>query len=138
MDKAQEYLALARKAGLLAVGEERCAEAFETGRARLLLLASDASETAGRRAKALAEGRSAPLAALPWTKEELSRLTGAGGCAMLCFADLGLAGRFASALAETRPEWKETAALLEARGKKARRRKAAPRKHEPAEGKRRM
>ena len=134
MDKAQRYLGLARKAGLLAVGEESCGEAFVDGKARLLLLASDASPNAHKRAEHFLNGRRALSGALPWTKEELSLLLGRRGCSMICFTDLALAEQFASALAEERPEWQETASLLKARKEKKLRRKAAPHKHESGKG----
>jgi len=121
-------MGIARKAGLLAVGEESCGAAFSLGKARLLLLAADASPNARKRAEGYLYGHRAPMMALPWTKEELSELLGKQGCGMVCFTDLALAGRFASAMAETLPDWQETAALLTQREEKARRRKAAPRK----------
>ena len=132
MDKAMEYLCLGRKAGLVTTGETGCGSASAAGRIRLLLLASDASDNARRRAESFLRGRRAPLARVPWTKEELSECMGKAGCAMLCFTDLGLASRFAGAMAETDPAWRETAELLAAREEKARRRKAAPRKHAAA------
>ena len=128
MDKARQYMGIARKAGLLCLGEESCSAAVSDGRARLMALASDASPNARKRADGLLSGHRAPLMTLPWTKEELSRFLGKNGCSMVCFTDLALAGRFASSMAEVLPEWQETAALLTRREEKARRRKAAPRK----------
>ena len=135
MDKARQYLTLARKAGLLCVGEEACGDTASAGKARLLLLAADASQNANRRAEGFLQNRRAPLRELPWTKEELSGLMGKNGCSMLCFTDLGLAAAFAGAMAEQDPGWKETAELLLARRDKARRRKTAPRKHTAKVGK---
>ncbi|MBQ7736836.1 MAG: hypothetical protein IJT62_03255 [Oscillospiraceae bacterium] len=130
MDKAQQYLCLARKAGFLSVGEENCSAVTESGRARLLLLAGDTAPNTARRAENSLAGHRAPLMTLPWTKAELSALLGKAGCSVVCFTDLALAGRFASAMAEELPEWQETAELLARRADKARKRKAAPRKHE--------
>ena len=79
---------------------------------------------------------SSPVWTLPWTKAELSAMLGKRGCSMLCFTDLPLAARFAAALAEELPGWKETAELLAQREDKLKRRKAAPRKHTES-GKRR-
>ena len=129
MDKAKRYLALARKAGLLAVGEESCGEAADAGKARLMLLARDASPNAARRAESFLRGRRAPLRTVPLEKAELSLLLGRPGCSMVCFTDLGLARRFADAMAEELPEWSAAAELLTAREEKARRRKALPKKH---------
>ncbi len=130
MDKARRYLGLARKAGLLAIGEESCSLAVSGGKAKLFLLALDASPNAVKRANAVLRGHRAPLETLPWEKEELSALLGKGSCSMLCFTDLPLAARFASAMAEDAPQWEDTAALLSRREDKAARRKAAPRKHD--------
>ena len=131
MDKALRYLALARKAGSLSVGEFLCGETMSAGKGKLLLLASDASDNAAKRAQGFLNGRRALFGRLPWTKAELSALLGKAGCSMLCFTALGLAAEFAAALAEADETWKETATLLAARRDKAVRRKAAPRKHKP-------
>ena len=129
MDKAQQYLCLARKAGYITIGEEGCGSVTGAGRAKLLLLASDASANAVKRANGFLYGHRAPLQTLPWTKEELSSLLGKPGCSMLCFTDLPFAAQFASVMAEERSDWQETAELLKARKEKAQRRKSAPRKH---------
>ena len=129
MDKAKGYLGLARRAGLLVTGADGCADAVGAGRAKLLMLASDASPNTVRRAQKLLQGHRAPLETLPWENDMLSALLGKRGCAMLCFTDLPLASRFASAMADEMPQWEATAALLARREEKAARRKAAPRKH---------
>lgn len=130
MDKAQGYMGLARRAGLLVTGEDGCADAVGAGRAKLLMLASDASPNAVKRARSFLMGHRAPLETLPWERETLSALLGKRGCSMVCFTDLSLASRFAAAMAEEMPQWEATAALLSRREEKAARRKAAPRKHE--------
>ena len=129
MDKAQQDMALARKAGRLAVGEEPCGAAASAGRARLLLLAADASPNAQKRAAGFLFGRRAVLQSLPWTKEELSALLGKQGCSMVCFTDLPLAAQFAAAMADADGAWQDTAELLSRRRDKVARRRAAPRKH---------
>ena len=126
MDKAAQYLGLARKGGMLAVGEEGSGTAIAAGKGRLLMLAADASPNAQKRAAGFLYGHRAPLQTLPWTKAELSAMLGKRGCSMLCF----------TALAEELPGWKETAELLAQREDKLKRRKAAPRKHTES-GKRR-
>lgn len=136
MDKAQQYLGIARKAGFLAVGEAACGDAIHAGKARLVLLARDVSQDAVKRANTFLYGRRALCRVLPWEKEELSALLGKRGCSMLCFTELSLAARFAAAMAETAPEWRDTAALLSQREDRAKRRKAAPRKHNSREKRR--
>ena len=133
MDKARQYLGIGRKAGLLVTGEDMCASAVGSGKAKLLLLAGDASPNAKKRAEGFLYGHRALLQTLPWSKEELSALLGRRGCSMVCFTDLPLAARFAAAMAEADPAWREAAETLSAREEKARRRKAAPRKHQPSE-----
>ena len=129
-DKAKRYMGLARKAGLLALGEDRCMEALGEGKAKLLLLAADASPGATKKAQAGLRGHRAVLDTLPWEREELGAALGKPGCGMICFTDPGLAASFAAAMAEELPQWADTAALLSRREDKMRRRKAAPRKHE--------
>ena len=97
MDKAAQYLGLARKGGMLAVGEEGSGTAIAAGKGRLLMLAADASPNAQKRAAGFLYGHRAPLQTLPWTKAELSAMMGKRGCSMLCFTDLPLAARFAAA-----------------------------------------
>ena len=129
MDKAAQYLCIARKAGLLVMGEDACSAAVAAGKARLMALASDASANTVKRAGSTLQGHRALLAALPWTKDELAGILGKS-CAVLCMTDLPLAARFASALAESLPEWRETASILSQREDKAARRRAAGRKHD--------
>lgn len=129
MDKARSYLALARRAGQLVLGEERCGEAAAAGRLKLLLLASDASDNARRRAEGYTVGHRFPLRRTDIPKEEICELLGAGGCAMVGFTERELAAAFAGAMAVNNSDWQETAALLIQRREKAARRKAAPRKN---------
>ena len=98
MDKALRYMTLARKAGRLAVGETGCISAFASGKARLLLLASDASEATRKQAAKMLSGRRAPLRTIPWSRAELSELLGKNACGMICFTDLPLASRFAATM----------------------------------------
>ena len=136
MDKARQYLGIARKAGLLILGEDNCGTVTAQGRAKLFLLASDASPNTRKRAVSFLRGHRAPLMTLPWTREDLSQLLGKKGCGMMCLTDLPLAVRFAEAMAEGTEEWQETAALLSRRADKAARRKAAGPKHDSREKRR--
>jgi len=63
MDKALNYLALARKAGLAELGEEPVGVAAKAGHARLVLVASDASDHTWRRAKSYVAGTNQQLLA---------------------------------------------------------------------------
>lgn len=98
------YISLARKAGLIETGEENSGIVIRSGKAKLLVLASDASDNAVRRAEGYIQNRSVPLVRPPFTKQELASAAGKSGCSMLVFTDLGLARGFVSALAEAYPE----------------------------------
>ena len=96
-DKVLGMLGLARRAGMLAIGEESTGTAVRTGKAKALFLAADASGNAERRARAYAE-MGAPLVLLPYLKEELSRALGKRGCSMAAVNDIGFACEIVEAL----------------------------------------
>ena len=100
MTRAEGYIGLARRAGLLETGEENAGIAVRAGKAKLLVLAADASENARCRAENFVFGRPVPLMTAPLSKEEISGACGKNGCSMIVFTDLGLADSFVSALAE--------------------------------------
>ncbi len=127
---------MARKAGMLIPGGEACSDAIRAGRARLVLLAANAAPSTIRQAEKSLTGHRALLQTLPFEKDDLSGLLGKQSCSLLCLTDAGFAAAFSRAMAEEYPEWGETADTLEQRAEKAKRRKAAPRKH-PQSGKRR-
>jgi len=114
MDKALQYLGIARKAGLLVTGAENCGKAVRAGSVWLLMLASDASDNARRRAETFIYGRRTPLVCLPVSKSVLEAITGRASCTMLGFTDSGLARSFAEALAQGDPRYAEIAAELQA------------------------
>ena len=76
-EKTLKFLGLMRRASALQAGENNAGEAVRGGKAKLLLLASDASENAKRRAESFVGGRSCLLLALPFTKAELGGALGA-------------------------------------------------------------
>ncbi len=100
MSNPLSYISIAKKAGLLETGEEGCGNAMRMGKARLLVLAQDASDNARRRAEGYVQGRRVPFVKAPYTKQELASACGKSGCSMLAFIDLGLAGSFVSSLAD--------------------------------------
>ncbi len=100
MSRALNYLGLARASGNLAIGEESAGGLVRAGKARLLLLASDASDGTKRRASNCLIGFHAPLLELPFTKAELGHAVGRGTCAVAAVRDLGLAKSLAAALTE--------------------------------------
>ena len=91
MDKALSYLALARKAGLAELGEEPVCNASTAGKAKLILVASDASEHTWRKAQSLGSGTPQQLVRLPYTKDEMGFAIGRTSLAIAAITDAGLA-----------------------------------------------
>ncbi len=121
-----------RRAGKIEIGETGTGAAVRAGRARLLLLAADASENARKRAEGYLYGRRALLAPLPYAKAELEAQLGKSGCSMAACTDFGLSAAFLEALAEKAPEEYGPLSLeMERRADKAARRRAAGPKRKP-------
>ena len=126
MASGLQYISLARKAGLLELGEDASKALVKSGRARLMFVCADTSPGAKRRAEGFVYGCGVPLIEAPYLKEEISAATGRPGCSMAAFRDLGLAASFASALrAEHGERYREIDEALEA--KRARMRARAKR-----------
>lgn len=129
MDKALNYLGLMRKAGACALGETDCGSACRAGKAKLLLLASDASDNAHSRAKGFVYGRNIPMVVLPYTKLELAGRLGRGAVSMMAVYDLGLAVTLMKAL-NTDGKHTELVARLEDKLEQQNKRKAEMKAHE--------
>lgn len=131
MSKALNYLGIARKAGWIELGEENTGIAARGGKARLVILASDASDNARRRAEGFAARTNTPLLTVPFTKAEISGITGKSGCSMAALTDIGLAHSFASALEREHGEaFSETSGLLGERLQRAKQRRNEAKAHE--------
>ncbi|NCB52495.1 MAG: 50S ribosomal protein L7 [Clostridia bacterium] len=114
-----------RKAGRLEIGETNTGAAVRDGRAKLVLVAADASDNARKRADGYLMGHRALLVPLPYTKDDLSELLGKGGCSMAAVTDIGLAEAFVSALADDDPaRYGETAQEIGRRNDRAVKRRA--------------
>jgi ribosomal protein L7Ae-like RNA K-turn-binding protein len=100
MDKTLNLLGIAKKAGLLAIGDESAGAAARAGKARAILSASDASDGSKRRAKAYAETCGAVHAIMPYDKTQLGMTVGRGTPGMLAILDAGLAGAFLKGMQE--------------------------------------
>ncbi len=138
-DKAMGLLGLMRRAGALEPGESKAGDAVKGGKAKLLLLAADASDNARDRAESFTRGRSTLTVTLPFVKEELSEGLGIGGCAMAAVTDMGFANALMKQLAEAEPEqYAEAAEETERRYQRARgRAKTTEHSSEKKSGKRR-
>jgi ribosomal protein L7Ae-like RNA K-turn-binding protein len=130
MSSAIRYIAIARKAGAVAMGEEGSGAAVRAGKGRLLVLAKDASENARSRAAGFVYGRNTPVVSLPYTKSELAEASGSAGCSMAVFTDTGLARAFLDALSGEYGGYAETAAALAVRDEKESKRRREAATHE--------
>lgn len=130
MDKVLNYLGLAQKAGLIAVGEESSGAVVRAGKAKALFLAADASDNARGRAQGFVQGGRTLLLTLPHTKQQISQETGKAGCSMLAVTDIGMASAMVSLLAQDNPgQFGIAAEELETRSAKAEQRKRETRAH---------
>lgn len=130
MSDALRYIGIARKAGAIEIGETNSGAAVRNGKAKLLVLAADASGNAKSRAEGFVFGRRTPLVRLPFTKSELSDISGVNGCSMAAFTDMGLASAFMSQLAQSYPEYGALAGSLDAKSEKEKARKREAVSHE--------
>ena len=108
MDKVLNYLSLARKAGLAQLGEEPVSVATQTGKAVLVVVASDAGDHTWRKAKSLVSGTRQQLVRLPYTKDEMGFAIGRTSLAIAAVTDVGIAKALVEALSQP-----ENAAVLE-------------------------
>ena len=122
MDKALNYLALAKRGRLIELGEEPVGAITRTGTGYLVVVASDASDHTWRRAKSFVAGTEQQCLKVPFTKEELGFVVGRTSLAIAAFTDVSLALAFVKALPDQEKVKKE-AEFLEAKSKKMRQRK---------------
>jgi len=124
-------LGLAKKAGLLEVGEEPVGASARAKKARLILLAGDAAENSCRRAAHFAEQGGGAVAQLGCSKSELGRALGRNSCAMVALTDAGFAAAVCAKLAAAEPEkYGEMAEKLGEKAKKVLQRQKERHRHE--------
>ena len=122
MDKALNYLALAKRGRLIELGEEPVGAITRTGKGYLVVVACDASDHTWRRAKSFVAGTEQQCLSVPFTKEELGFVVGRTSLAIAAFTDASMALAFVKALPDQEKVKKE-AEILEAKSKKMRQRK---------------
>jgi len=127
MDKALNYLALARKAGFLELGEEPTGAAARAQKARLIVVADDASDHSWRRAQSFVAGTSQLCIKAGFTKDQLGQAIGRTSLAMAAFTDPALALAFVKALND--PRHSTVIASLEERTKRIRQRQQEAKAH---------
>ena len=98
MDKSLSYVALARKAGRIELGEEPVGKAAQAGKASLILVAEDASDHTWRRAKSFVVETDQQCIRVAYTKDQLGQAIGREALALAAFTDPAMALAFAKSL----------------------------------------
>ena len=129
MDKALNYLSLARKAGRIELGEEPVGAAARAKKARLILVASDAGDHSWRRAKSFVAGTEQICLKVPYTKDQLGEAIGRTSLAMAAFTDPAMALAFVKALGDPETH-KEALESLDRRTKRIRQRQQEEKNHQ--------
>ena len=129
MDKALNYLALARKAGRIELGEEPVGAAARAQKARLVVVAEDATDHTWRRAQSFVSGSEQICLRVPYSKDLLGQAVGRTALALAAFTDPAMALAFVKALGQ--PE-KYSAALesLDKRTKRIQQRQKEAKAHD--------
>ena len=129
MDKALNYLSLARKAGLIELGEEPVGACAREQHARLVIVASDASDHTWRRAKSFVAGTSQSLIRVEFTKDQLGEAIGRQSLAIAALTDAPLALAFVKALGDAEKHGKLLEAL-EVKTNRVRQRQSEQKAHQ--------
>jgi len=129
MDKALNYLALARKGGMAELGEEPVGAAARALKAHLILVASDASDHTWRRAKSYAAGTDQQCLRLAATKEEMGFVIGRTSLAIAAITDAQLALALVTSLAEPEKH-AQVLEVLTQKAVKAKKRQAEAKAHQ--------
>ena len=129
MDKALNYLSLARKAGLIELGEEPVGAVARAKKARLVLVACDAGDHTWRRAKSFVSGTEQLCIKVPFTKDQMGQAIGRTALAIAAFTDPAIALAFVKALGN--PEkYKEALESLDKRSQRIRQRQQEEKNHQ--------
>ena len=128
MDKSLNYIALARKGGMIELGEEPVGAITRTGKGYLVAVASDASDHTWRRAKSFVAGTEQQCIRVNFTKEELGFAVGRTALAIAAITDAAMALALVSALGEPEKH-KAVIAHLEEKAKKLKKRQQEAKAH---------
>lgn len=130
-ERLLNMLGLMRRANAIEIGETNTGGTCRAGKAKLLLLAADASDNAQSRAEGFVRGRNIVTVRLPFTKAEISAHVGISGCSMAAVTNIGFANAFIKALSQECPgQYDDCAAEVAQRFSKAERRKKEAAAHE--------
>ena len=129
MSNCLNYLALARKAGKIELGEEPVGAAARAMKAHLVVVAQDASDHTWRRAKSFVAGTSQQCIRIPYTKEEVGFIIGRTSLAIAAFTDPALALAFLDSL-ENSEKFQEVRKVLDERVQRLRQRQKEEKAHQ--------
>ena len=129
MDKALNYLALARKGGRAELGEEPVGAAARALKAHLIIVAGDASDHTWRRAKSFAAGTDQQCVRLSCTKDEMGFVIGRTSLAIAAITDVQLALALVNALGQPEKH-KAVIEVLTAKSEKLKKRQAEAKAHQ--------
>ena len=129
MDKALNYLALARKGGRAELGEEPVGAAARALHAHLIIVASDASDHTWRRAKSFSAGTDQQCVRLPYTKDEMGFAIGRTALAIAAITDVQMALALVNALGEPEKH-KAVIEVLTVKTEKLKKRQAEAKAHQ--------
>ncbi len=101
--KALGYLSLAAKAGKLASGEFQTEESIKRHRAKVIVIAEDASDNTKKKFRTMGETRDISCVSVSG-REELGRITGKGFRAVCALQDENLAKAFLNAVNDEKEE----------------------------------
>lgn len=133
-------LGLAKKAGKLEAGEESVSISARAKKARLILVASDASDHLKRQAENFSDLSGGQYIVLPCQKRDLGAQLGKDTVGIVAITDIGLALSFAQKIEALDPgKCADVVQTLSQKAEKAQRRKKEAQAHEKnvREGKRR-
>ena len=129
LDKALNYLALAKKAGRAELGEEPVGAAARAQKARLVVVASDAGDHTWRRAKSFVAGTDQQCIKVAYNKDQLGQTVGRTSLALAAITDPALALAFVTALAQ--PErYQEALESLQKRTQRVQQRQKEAKAHQ--------
>ena len=129
MDRALNYMGLARKAGLIELGEEPVGAVARARKARLVVVAQDATDHTWRRAQSFVAGSEQICLRVPYNKDLLGQAVGRTALALAAFTDPAMALAFVKALGQ--PEKYATALeSLEKRTKRIQQRQKEAKAHD--------
>ncbi len=126
-NKSLGLLSIARKGRRIELGEEPVAALARTGKARLVLVASDAGEAIRQKASRLVGGTKQQLLVVPFDKQTLGQAMGYSPVAIAAFSDIALAVAFVKTL-EPADQYAELLQFLEVRSARFQKR-AGTKKH---------